>query len=107
MTRTPGCLSHWTWHFRVRGRSMLPTLEEGDLVGVLPAQGCLPELDSLVVVTDPADSERMLVKRVVSAGRASFSVRSDNPLEGRDSRHFGSLGAADLVGTVAWISSVR
>lgn len=81
---------------------MEPALSPGDVLLLRPVRGGLPRVGSLVVLHDPADARRLLVKRVVSHGDATFSVGSDNPTEGRDSRHFGSLRPTELVGRVAW-----
>ena len=79
---------------------MLPTLTPGDVLILTAPPARLPDVGSLVVVEDPTRPGHRLVKRVASHGRATFSVSSDNPLEGRDSRHFGSLQPTQLVGQV-------
>jgi phage repressor protein C with HTH and peptisase S24 domain len=82
---------------------MMPTLHPGDVLVLRTLRQPLPDVGALVVVHDPARPGRRLVKRVASQGRATFSVSSDNPLEGRDSRQFGSLQAEQVVGCVAWV----
>lgn len=89
--------------FRVRGRSMLPTLAPGDILVLRSPGDALPDVGQLVVIHDPQHETRRLVKRVASHGRRTLSVRSDNPLEGRDSRHFGSLGSDQVVGVVRFV----
>ena len=86
--------------YRVSGDSMRPTLHPDHWIWVALTQPQLPNVDDLVMVTDPATPSRLLVKRVRSKGQATFSVGSDNPLEGRDSRHFGSLSPEQLHGYV-------
>ena len=92
--------------FRVRGHSMCPALAHGDWLLVDAAPRGLPAVDSLVVVLDPEEN-RVLVKRVRSRGNASFSVGSDDPNVGRDSRHFGSLSHQHLLGRVRRVMKRR
>lgn len=89
--------------FRVSGRSMSPTLEPGDLVFVRPFFGRLPPPEALVVVRSPRTGGRPWIKRVDSCGEHTFSLRSDNPLEGADSRQYGSFALEELVGVVAFM----
>ena len=84
--------------FRIRGASMTPALQERDCVLVDTRPRPAIRVGDVVAIRDPKDPERVLVKRVGSVGPRSFAVRSDNPLEARDSRHFGSLHVEDLIG---------
>ena len=79
---------------------MTPTLNPGDWVWVDVHTRRTPIQNELVMVRDPAEPSRLLVKRIRSMGDATFSVGSDNPLSGRDSRHFGSLPIPLLCGYV-------
>lgn len=84
--------------YRVTGRSMTPTLGEGDLVLVEPRA---PErVGQLIVLTDPRLPTRHLVKRTGGFGQGTVSVLSDSPTEGTDSRHFGSVPLAQVLGVV-------
>lgn len=80
---------------------MWPTLEPGDCVLVDPDAGI--EAGCLVLVRDPGAPGRTLIKRVTSGGTSRFSVSSDDVLGGRDSRHFGPLGAEHLIGLVTLV----
>lgn len=91
--------------FRVSGESMRPTLRDGDWVLVDACGARMPSPGDLVVVRDP--DNRVLVKRVRSRSDKTFAVGSDNPLEARDSRHFGSLSPKHLVGNVIAVRGVR
>ncbi|MEC8024214.1 MAG: S26 family signal peptidase [Myxococcota bacterium] len=82
------------------GESMTPTLNPGDWVWVDVHTRRAPAVNDLVMVRDPSDPSRLLVKRVRSRGSSTFAVGSDNPLSGRDSRHFGSLTMPQLYGYV-------
>ncbi len=84
--------------YRVEGDSMSPSLLPGDLIWVTTYTRGLPSPGDVVVVRDPQDLQRILVKRARSCGAVTFSVGSDNPTSGRDSRHFGSLGIEHLIG---------
>ena len=86
--------------FRVRGRSMVPTLEAGDMVVVLPCQVSDISPGALVVVRDPDGSGRALVKRMVRCTAVGLTVSADNRREGRDSRHFGPVPAHLVHGRV-------
>ena len=81
---------------------MRPTLEPGDWLLVDPdafaRQG--PVVGDLILVADPRDTSRMLIKRVAEvheAGRELF-VSGDAPEASTDSRTFGTVRAADVEG---------
>lgn len=92
----------WRWGLaRVTGRSMLPTLREGDRLlvryGVSPVPGDL-------VVARFADGT-LTVKRVAYAaatgsGVAGWYLLSDNPADGVDSRHRGAVPATAVLAVV-------
>ncbi len=90
--------------FRVRGGSMRPTLAPGDFVLVDSRSREQIQPEMLVVARVPtardASKSVAVVKRVRSRGDASLYLGSDNPLEGRDSRHFGSVPLEQLIGEV-------
>ena len=90
--------------YRVKGHSMSPLLSPGDLIWVDTQVHALPSLGDVVVVRDPRTRRRILVKRARSRGTATFSVGSDSPTCGRDSRHFGPLRIEHLIGRAmyAW-----
>ncbi len=100
----------WRWKnrfttYEIAGNSMLPTLSPGDFVIVDRAayRARAPQPGELVLAQDPRDARRTLVKRVVRrdpAGRLWLS--GDNPAESTDSRAFGAIPAALIVGQVAW-----
>lgn len=84
---------------------MEPTLLPGDRIRVdLSAyRRRPPSLGEIVVVVDPEAPDRWLVKRVGAvredgAHGTFLTLVSDNPGMGRDSRSFGEVAAALLVG---------
>ena len=88
---------------RVQGQSMLPTLEPGDLVLTARRRA---RVGDLVVLPDPREPARVLVKRVGALQGAQIRVASDNPA-GADSRTFGPVPASSLHGVVTLIWSTR
>ena len=89
----------------VRGESMAPTLLDGDRLLVLSrplGPRRLPAVGQVVAVADPRDSGRILVKRVAAVDPASRTVEvlGDSPEDSTDSRHFGPVPVASVVGRV-------
>ncbi len=92
--------------FRVRGESMEPTLSDGDFVWVDCSDDGdrqRPRADDIVVACEPG-TDRVVVKRVRGRGTKTVSLGSDNPFEARDSRHYGSVDLANVIGiaTLRW-----
>jgi len=88
----------------VHGRSMEPTLHEGDRVLVL--YGTRPRPGRMAVVRLP-DGERgprpLAVKRVTGPAPGepgAWWVERDNPVDGIDSWHVGAIPGADVLGVV-------
>lgn len=81
---------------RVTGRSMEPTLREGDWL--LVRYGATVRLGSLVVVRLPG--RPVAVKRLTMRVDDGWWVERDNPAEGVDSWQVGAVGDADLLGRV-------
>ena len=81
---------------RVRGRSMAPTLREGDLL--LVRRGTT-QPGQLAVVRLPGDRP-LSVKRVVAREGNDWWVERDNPNEGVDSWSVGAVPDVDIVAHV-------
>jgi nickel-type superoxide dismutase maturation protease len=88
--------------YRVTGRSMEPTLADGDQVLVDLASG--PAVGDLVVAAHPDGSGRSVVKRVQELlGGGAVVLASDNPAEGTDSRRWGPVRPSSVQGRVTVI----
>jgi signal peptidase I len=85
------------WGFAVvRGRSMEPTLREGDRL--LVRHGATPRIGGLAVVRLPDGV--VAVKRVARREDDGWWVERDNPAAGVDSWSVGAIGADDVVARV-------
>ena len=91
----------------VEGDSMRPTLEPGDWLLVDPDAyaGTPPKVRDLVLVPDPREPSRLLVKRVAEVhddGRELF-VAGDAHEASTDSRDFGPVSTSTVEGR-PWFS---
>jgi len=85
------------WGFAVvRGRSMQPTLWDGDRL--LVRYGTEPRIGGLAVVRLPDGV--VAVKRVTRRESDGWWVERDNPAEGVDSWSVGAIPDADVVARV-------
>jgi len=86
----------------VRGRSMLPTLRDGDRLLVRYAATARPGALVLARFADGTLAvKRAAERRTTSTGAAGWWLTSDNPDEGVDSRHRGAVPEPDVVAVVA------
>jgi nickel-type superoxide dismutase maturation protease len=101
---TPAPRVRWGRRRRVQVEdgSMRPTLEPGDrlLVDSGAYRDRAPRTGEIVVLVDPDAPERWLVKRVhaVEAETGAVDVRGDASESARDSRRFGPVPVASIVG---------
>ena len=89
------------WRVAVRGHSMEPALREGDWVLVLPPRR-RPRPGDVVLLRDPRERSRLLLKRVASVTDAGCAVVGDRPDHSTDSRHFGPVRREDILGRAAF-----
>lgn len=82
----------------VEGRSMEPTLAPGDRLLVVRA-GTVHAGD-VVAVRDVRDRRRVLVKRIGAVLEEGIVLRGDNPGASTDSRSFGPVPRASVLGRV-------
>ena len=92
----------WGARVAVEGDSMRPTLEPGDWLLADPAAfaTATPRVGDLVLVPDPREPTRLLVKRVTEVfdeGRELW-VSGDAQDASTDSRAFGSVATETLQG---------
>jgi len=92
----------WRARVAVEGGSMRPTLEPGDWLLVDPGayRDTPPAVGDLVLVPDPREPSRLLVKRVAEVhdeGRELY-VRGDAAAASTDSRTFGSVRTSGVEG---------
>ncbi len=80
----------------VRGRSMQPTLRDGDRL--LVRHGRQPRAGGLVVIRLP--NGVIAVKRAVRRELTGWWVERDNPAEGVDSRRVGVIADEDVLARV-------
>jgi phage repressor protein C with HTH and peptisase S24 domain len=83
---------------RVRGQSMLPTLQPGDLL--LVWHGRQPQPGDVVLARLDADQGRLVVKRVATQVPEGWWLERDNPAVGRDSWVFGAVPRHDVRAVV-------
>ena len=91
----------WSARVAIVGGSMAPTLLHGDWLLADPAayRDRPPAVGELILVPDPREPRRLLVKRVAGVdpdGR--LRVAGDDPASSTDSREFGSLDRLTVLG---------
>ena len=85
----------------VRGHSMEPALREGDWLLVLPPRRAVRS-GEVVLLRDPRERTRFLLKRVSEVTSAGVVVHGDRSDHSTDSRTFGAVPLADVVGRAAF-----
>jgi nickel-type superoxide dismutase maturation protease len=85
--------------FRVEGNSMMPNLNDGDVVLVKPTRRV--KIGDVVLAMHPYKQSVKVLKRVSEINEEGrFVLSGDNPEESTDSRTFGSIKSADILGKV-------
>jgi len=82
----------------VEGNSMAPTYQPRERLTAVRHWRRIRRGD-VVVVRDPRDAERWLIKRVAARSGSVLELRGDNPDASTDSREFGPMPAR----SVAWV----
>ena len=81
----------------VAGRSMEPTVREGDWLLARRTSGT-PSVGDLVIAPDPREPARLVVKRVRSIAGDRVAVEGDRAEASTDSREYGPIAASSIVG---------
>jgi len=85
--------------FRVEGNSMTPNLNDGDVVLVKPTRRI--KVGDVVLAKHPYKQSLKVLKRVSEINeQGRFELTGDNADESTDSRTFGSISSADVLGKV-------
>ena len=82
----------------VAGASMAPTFVPGDWLFVVWGGKSRP--GQVVLVERENQPGVFLIKRLVSADGGKYWVEGDNKQESTDSRHWGAIDPAEIVGSV-------
>lgn len=87
--------------FVVAGPSMAPTLRPGDRLVVRrwPRRAVA---GAMVVVADPREPRRLVVKRVEDVRAGVLTLLGDNPAASTDSRSWGAVPVAAVRGRVVY-----
>jgi nickel-type superoxide dismutase maturation protease len=76
---------------------MEPALWAGDWI-VVSGRSRPPRVGEIVLVRDPRDPENLLLKRVAAVTGGACTVLGDRPEESTDSRTFGPVPLANVLG---------
>ncbi|MDH2904685.1 MAG: S26 family signal peptidase [Actinomycetota bacterium] len=80
---------------KVEGSSMLPTFEAGEVLTAIRKWRRV-RVGDVVIVRDPRDDSRWLLKRCVARHGSMLDVRGDNVAASTDSRQFGLVTSRDV-----------
>jgi nickel-type superoxide dismutase maturation protease len=89
--------------FIISGHSMEPTLKTNDtvLVSFLPFLFSSPKVRDVVALKDPKDG-KVLIKRITKIENKKYFIEGDNKQHSKDSREFGMIGKALIIGKVIY-----
>lgn len=91
--------------YEVQGESMLPALAPGDylIIDRWAYASRPPRPGEIVLLCDPRDQDRVIIKRVRWTVPDGVWVEGDNAAASTDSRHFGPVGRQLLIGRMRWL----
>jgi nickel-type superoxide dismutase maturation protease len=76
---------------------MEPALRAGDWI-VVSRLGRPPRVGEIVLVRDPREPERLMLKRVAAVADGTCTVLGDRPEQSTDSRTFGPVQFGNVLG---------
>jgi nickel-type superoxide dismutase maturation protease len=82
----------------VTGDSMVPTYRSGDWLLVRRTRKLA--VGDVVVVPDPRDDRRILIKRITGRVDGGWFIQGDDPAHSTDSRRFGPISPDAVIGVV-------
>lgn len=94
------CDMGWLTRVRVVGPSMEPTIRNGDWWLVRRTARLRP--GDVAAVVHPIRPDLLTVKRVDRREGDGWWVLGDNPTQSEDSRSFGPIPDANVVGRLVW-----
>jgi nickel-type superoxide dismutase maturation protease len=92
--------TRWLRRVQVSGPSMLPTLQDGDRLLVRVCRRL--RVGDVVVIHDPDEPARLVVKRVAAISDEGITVLGDNAAASRDSRTYGPVQRQLVFGRAWW-----
>ena len=89
----------------VVNHSMQPTFNSGDeiLVNFNAYRSASPQINDVVVLADPREAARQIVKRITDVDGDRYYLRGDNPSQSTDSRQFGWVERHQIQGKVTCV----
>jgi len=83
----------------IKGDSMWPTYNDGDIIECQPVEDCEINLSSVVIFEHPFKTNTTCVKRVKKFDGDRIFVEGDNPdpLASEDSHNFGWLNINQII----------
>ena len=96
LTHTPIILMFLT----VSGRSMFPTLTEGEKLTSVRSYLCKLNVGDIVVAKPYECDNRLVIKRIANIEGDYYFLLGDNPDESYDSRNYGWVSKKEIVAKV-------
>lgn len=96
LTHTPLILMFLT----VSGRSMYPTLVEGEKLTSVRSYLCKLQIGDIIVAKPYECDNRLVVKRIANINGNHYYLLGDNPDESYDSRNYGWVSKKEIVAKV-------